>query len=246
MNRSITHMSLPSLLITLLAVASTNLCADVLTIKNNKVGINQPNPTYILHIRRDDGLGAGFRVQTQNAPASFNWYFQQNHVTGAFLITPFDGGNAPLQVFAGPGEAIRNTLVLKGGQVGIGTQSPKGKLDVNGSIVQRGSTLHPDYVFEPSYELESIEDHAAYMFENKHLPAVGAGKYSENGTPILDLGERSQGTLEELEKAHIYIAQLNETLKKVVERLDAKDAQLDALRRQVEVLKGEKEAQDND
>lgn len=50
------------------------------------------------------------------------------------------------------------------------------------------------------------------MFKHKHLPAVGAGTYNRDGIPVLDLGKRSQGILEELEKAHIYIAQLNSTL----------------------------------
>ena len=240
MNKGLTRKITLSLLFAL-ATASVNVGAEVLTVKNDKVGINQPDPTYILHIRRDDGKGAGFRVETENAPAPGNWYFQQNHVNGAFLITPFNGGSAPLKVFQGSEEQIAGTLVLRNGRVGIKTNSPKGALDVNGAIVQRGTSLHPDYVFEPSYDLEPIEEHAAYMFEHKHLPAVGAGQYSEDGTTVLDLGERSQGTLEELEKAHIYIAQLNETLNKVVERLDAKDDQITVLTAQLETLKADLE-----
>lgn len=232
------------LVVLTLAVATTAVWSDVLTVKNNKVGINQPDPTYILHIRRDDGMGAGFRVQTENAPASLNWYFQQNHVTGAFLITPFNGGSAPVQVFPGDAATIQSTLCIRDGRVGIKTQTPQGALHVNGSIVQRGETLHPDYVFDASYKLETIEEHAAYMYEKKHLPAVGPGKYDADGAAILDLGQRSQGTLEELEKAHIYIAELNKTLNRVVERLDRKDAVIEDLRRQVAALQADKAGKD--
>lgn len=59
--------------------------------------------------------------------------------------------------------------------------SPGGKLDVNGAIYQRGNQLHADYVYEPDYKLESIEEHAEYMWQNKHLKAVPRAKIDENG-----------------------------------------------------------------
>ena len=66
-------------------------------------------------------------------------------------------------------------------RVGIGTTNPQGNsgvssLDVNGSIFQRGSQLHADYVFAPGYDLESIAEHAAEMWRDHHLPAV-PGRY---------------------------------------------------------------------
>jgi hypothetical protein len=116
-------------------------------------------------------------------------------------------------------------IVQNDGNVGIGTTTPLGKLDVNGSIFQRGVQLFADYVFEPSYALESIEDHAAFMWNNRHLPAVGARKVDEQGREIVEIGARMRGLLEELEKAHIYISTLNS---KVTER----DEQLAKLERQ--------------
>lgn len=93
-----------------------------------------------------------------------------------------------------------------------------GKLKVNGDITATG-TITPDYVFQPGYELKTIEEHAKFMWKNSHLPMVEKAKVNENGQGIFSLNERSQQLLEELEIAHIYIDQLNTTVKKLEKRL---------------------------
>ena len=108
--------------------------------------------------------------------------------------------------------------VQQNGNVGIGTTSPQGLLDVNGTIFQRGASLHADYVFEPSYELESIEDHSQYMWANKHLQAVPVAAKDDKGQDIVNWGERNRGVLEELEKAHVYIQQLDKRVKELEEK----------------------------
>ncbi len=90
---------------------------------------------------------------------------------------------------------------------------------MNGSIFQRGVQLFADYVFEPSYTVESIEEHADFMWNNKHLPAVGAKKVDEKGREVIEIGAQLRSLLEELEKAHIYISTLND-------RIGERDSQL--------------------
>ena len=124
-----------------------------------------------------------------------------------------------------PGSAI---TLLTSGSVGIGTEDPQGKLDVNGRIYQRGYLLHADYVFEPGYELESIEEHSEYMWQHKHLPAIPEAKVDENGQEIVEVGAHRRGIVEELEKAHIYIAQLHKHIKVLEEKLAKLEAGLDA------------------
>ena len=99
--------------------------------------------------------------------------------------------------------------------VGINTNSPHGTLDVNGSIYQHGSVLHADYVFEPDYKLESIEEHSRLMWQEKRLPALGPGEKNEEGQDVVEYGSRMRGMLEELEKAHVYIERLNRRLQGV-------------------------------
>ena len=139
---------------------------------------------------------------------------------GGFLAAPRDGSGASHVWYNPTGDDMRlfNTIsgdvvtIQNGGNFGIGTTSPAGKLDVNGSIFQRGGQLFADYVFEPAYTIESIEEHADFMWNNKHLPGVGARTVDEKGREVVEIGARMRGLLEELEKAHIYISTLNDKI----------------------------------
>ena len=116
---------------------------------------------------------------------------------------------------SGLGDKIKKIHV----NIGIGTTGPGGTLDVNGTIYQRSSVLHADYVFEPGYELESIEEHSEYMWQEKHLKSVPRAQKDESGQEMLEIGAHRRGILEELEKAHVYIQQLNERVKVLEARL---------------------------
>ncbi|GAX59311.1 T4-like proximal tail fiber [Candidatus Scalindua japonica] len=124
-----------------------------------------------------------------------------------------------------------NTLIYGDfgtGSVGINTTTPNAgaALDVNGAIFQSGVSLHADYVFESDYKLESIKEHAEFMWNNKHLAAVPKAKVNEDGMEVVEVGAHRKGIVEELEKAHIYIEQLHEHNKKLEERLAKIEARL--------------------
>lgn len=154
-----------------------------------------------------------------------------------FVGTPKDV--AVQQIESGYGMVSATEFYVDDGvSVGIGTTSPMATLDVNGSLHVNGpitqrttTTLHPDYVFEPGYELESIEEHTEHMLREKHLQAVPRAAPGEDGTEVLDLGALQLGMLEELEKAHLYIAELHERLEAQREKLAKLEAAVAALSR---------------
>ncbi|MDQ2090265.1 hypothetical protein [Marimonas arenosa] len=83
---------------------------------------------------------------------------------------------------------------------------PAGNAVLTGTLTTGGPGCSAgcDAVFSDDYDLPSIAEHAERMFALGHLPNVGP---TVPGVP-LDLTERSAALLNELEHAHIYIAEL--------------------------------------
>jgi hypothetical protein len=79
-----------------------------------------------------------------------------------------------------------------------------------------------DRVFQPGYDLPSIKEHAASMWSSSYLPAVGPTP--EDPDARFDVTAKTAGMLNELEKAHIYIEQLHNTLKQLSERVEQLEA----------------------
>ncbi|MFC1478633.1 hypothetical protein ACFL57_04165, partial [Candidatus Margulisiibacteriota bacterium] len=135
--------------------------------------------------------------------------------------------------------------ILTDGKVGINNAVPAYDLDVVGTINASEAVLvngeAADYVFETDYDLKSIEEQAAFMWSNKHLPAL---KGAEELGGQINIAERLEQAVEELEKAHVYIDQLDKTTKelkaekdKEIQELKAKNEAMEAeLKARIEAL----------
>lgn len=213
----------------------------MLTVKagSGNVGIGTQNPNEKLHVvgnaiieaQAGGGFAAPLRVVKEGAGRQL----------AAFFSNPADGASCEVEIQMGTGTMLPSGWSLKAasglfsianiavlppalnirstGEVGIGTLNPQGKLDVNGSIYQRGSRLHADYVFEPGYALESIDEHSEFMWQHKHLSAIPKAVVDGTGQEILEIGAHRKGMVEELEKAHIYIEQLHKRINVLEEKL---------------------------
>lgn len=184
----------------------------------NDIGIGTNAPATSLHVRRTSG-DAVLRVENASATNGDHaelqlnsdaqaWSFRSNTNNGTLTVI---NGTSGLTPFVLSPVAVSNLL-----QVGFNSAGAQdaNNINITGSLTASG-TITPDYVFEDSYDLISIEDHAKFMWENNHLPHVEKAKVDANGTPYFDMVSRSQDLLEELEVAHIYIQQLNEQVKQL-------------------------------
>ncbi len=141
---------------------------------------------------------------------------------GQFQIREGTTGGIAFRIGSGAaqnlfGLGIDTAGAAQSNTISVGRDNTNVTLDVQGSIVVDGTTAHADYVFEPDYKLNSIEDQAAFMWQQKHLPALPKAPEGLKG-PV-NLISHQMGILEELEKAHIYISRLNDTVKDLQARL---------------------------
>jgi len=94
------------------------------------------------------------------------------------------------------------------GDIGIGTISPKSKLDVRGKIIANEVEIKvnkgwADFVFNPDYNLKSLSEVEAFIQENKHLPEIPSEKeVIENG---INIGEMQSMLLQKIEELTLYM-----------------------------------------
>ncbi|NJL27266.1 MAG: hypothetical protein HC897_04925 [Thermoanaerobaculia bacterium] len=163
-------------------------------------------------VGKNTGGNTSFFIENTGGAVTSSWILRANSANGAFTFTEA-GANSPFRILPG---AAQGTFDINSTGVAV-----VGSLRVNGVTM-----TVPDYVFEPSYDLLPIEKQGEYMHSRKHLPAVGAAQYDNEGRATVDIGAHQMGMLEELEKAHLYIQQLNGKIEQKDQQITALEARL--------------------
>lgn len=191
----------------------TGTPTDTLVLREtDRIGLGRVDPETTLHLWRDDG-----KAQARIEEASVN-------TTPRTLLDLRNNGRAELAMgnTATGGEwsfGAGTNFVMKFGA--IGSRSPaktkhltlysgSGDLEITGQIITTGPTckLGCDAVFDAGYVLPSIADHARQMYALGRLPNVGPTRPGQ----AMNVSDKLGQILNELEHAHIYIAQLESRL----------------------------------
>ena len=203
----------------LVILPATASAQGVLFVQGDKVGVGIDTPTSLLHLEASDGT-AMVKVEETSGATALRTQFQMinngpvntQHETGAaiwrqqfqdnaYTLTKNGTGGNEMTIIAGSGDTtIRGQLFTGGPSCGAGC----------------------DAVFDPAYNLESIEEHAENMWTSGHLPAIGATVPHQQ----INVPEKMGGMLNELEKAHIYIEQLHQKLSDQEDRLSRLESML--------------------
>ncbi len=176
-----------------------------LTVKaGGNVGIGTDVPAAKFHVKGNANFEGsstfkivGPAIIIENAETNYQWEWY----TGAAMT------NTGLGLY----DRVKKKYVIavdSSQNVGIGTVSPRHKLDVKGSmrackLIANDLNGWCDYVFEDDYELMSLAELESFITMNKHLPGIPTEEeVAENG---VDLGEMNKKLLQKVEELSLYI-----------------------------------------
>jgi hypothetical protein len=105
-------------------------------------------------------------------------------------------------------------IAAETGNVGIGTDAPFNKLEVNGTIRSKEVVVEainwPDYVFDKSYILPSLSSIEKFILQHKHLPNIpSAAEIEKTG---LHVGDTQKKMLEKIEELTLYVIGLQKEI----------------------------------
>ena len=220
----------------------SNNNGDLMTIySNGNVGIGTSLPDEILHVKDGNLLiemnsqyANDPRILFQNDGNGANPYQTFYRWTGTgsnyFATRIYEGGNQGFKIQKGNTTTYGNhtftdqLVLLKNGNLGIGVSSPSQKLQVAGTVystevkVEVAAGQGPDYVFEPDYELRTLEETKKFIEENKHLPEIpSAVEMETNG---VDLGDMNMRLLKKIEELTLYQIELLERIEQLEKKVN--------------------------
>ncbi|MCZ8217573.1 MAG: hypothetical protein O9262_15115 [Cyclobacteriaceae bacterium] len=169
-------------------------------LNDGKIGIGTPTPDEDLTVK---GVTKIYPNKTGDARSFL--------VRSTFLNHSFIDNNYPVVLATGGGN---QPLILDAARVGIGTNDPKNKLSVNGTVwateVKVSLTDGVDWVFEDDYDLRTLEEVEEFIKQNKHLPEIpSAEEFRKND---LNVAEMDNKLLQKIEELTLYMIDMNKRM----------------------------------
>ncbi|MFC1546710.1 hypothetical protein ACFL4O_03215, partial [bacterium] len=161
---------------------------------------------------------------------------QQNAFIGAYNGYAWTSGLVFAVKPEGRGASpITRMTILDTGNVGIGTENPTEKLDVNGTIVAnevKVSLDRPaDYVFKADYNLMPLDRVEQNIKELGHLPGLpSAEEIIDKG---LSLGQMQNKLLEKIEELTLYVISQNKKIEDYTKKTDSQKREIEQLKRKI-------------
>jgi len=122
----------------------------------------------------------------------------------------YSGWHSSLVFHTSNGTSLNEAMRIdRYGNIGIGTDNPAFKLDVNGTIRAneiKVTAQTADFVFEPNYNLRPLNEVEAFVKNNKHLPEIPSAKQME--ADGVNVAEMNKLLLQKVEELTLYLIQM--------------------------------------
>ncbi len=155
---------------------------------NGHVGIGTSSPAGKLTIKVDSAA-RGLEVHSTFGNTHIPWTNGWSYISGHGVIFRTDGNKERMRV-------------ATNGNVGIGTTNPTTKLAVNGNVRSKEVLVEtanwPDYVFDESYELPTLNQEANFIKENGHLSGFESEEAMDGTITVGDVTKRQQEKIEQM------------------------------------------------
>ena len=209
------------------------------------VGIGTDEPEEALHINgniRGNGALGALTIRTEAGTTTIGaqgwsyshfqtsmprFYFYKPIMVANGEFSSGAGQNLYLQTFNtainGSSPTTRVTILNSNGNVGIGTNNPSYKLDVNGTIHAKEVLVDmnegADYVFDKSYNLMPLDELKRFINENKHLPDIpSADDMVREG---VNINELQIILLRKIEELILYVLHQEEVINQQQQQIEA-------------------------
>lgn len=197
---------------------------------NGRVGIGLNTPLHALHVYRQNSSynvmfesdnGSPDLVLDHSAASTDNSTITFQAEGGFQGSIGYDPDDEYLFMYEGG-----NILIGQNGRLGVGiVPNVNYKLSVDGKIIGEEvkvqlSQQWPDYVFDETYALPTLDELKAHISQEGHLPGVPSAREVEISEGF-NLGEMNRILLEKVEELTLYILQQEERIKHLEGEIDA-------------------------
>ena len=202
---------------------------------NGRIGIGTtvPDNNAQLHVSGDGSYQLVLESQSSNPDITFK--------VGGIVRSQikFDRIEDGLAFIHGDPATEYATMFMTGGKVGIGTTAPQHALDIVGTIRACRVEINNvsnwcDYVFEPDYELPSLEEVESYINTHKHLKDIPSeAEVMEHG---ISLDDMTKGLLKKVEELTLYMIEKDKENKQLKSQHNEFNKQVASLLQRIEEL----------
>ncbi len=195
---------------------------------SNEIGMGTANPLARLHVRGTTGIDEiAINSGNMNESATIQFYSGGVGVFAATKKTFMQLDGDDLKVGTNSGNANGNFIVRTNGSDKI-TVDASGNVSIGTSAIAAGYKLNiagkaiceelkvqlvgswPDYVFNDTYKLRTLDELDSFIKQNGHLPEIPrASEIEKNG---LMLGDMQKRMMEKIEELTLYTIQLKQEI----------------------------------